>query len=85
MAAPRLTTSALDPFIRKSDIMRASGMRNTKFHQALNDGSFPPPDAHLSGRMPVWRTSTFAKWQEEIAARPQPTPDLPMLRSRKAG
>jgi predicted DNA-binding transcriptional regulator AlpA len=59
----------IDRFIRKNEIIAASGLGRSVWHQAVADGSFPPPDCYLSPRVPVWKESTLFQWQaEQIAA-----------------
>jgi predicted DNA-binding transcriptional regulator AlpA len=62
----------LDPFNRKQEAIEFSGLGSTEFHLQIADGRFPPPDALLGPRMPVWLTSTLRKWQEKKLAEPKP-------------
>ena len=55
-------------FYRKEAAREISGFGYTEFHLAMKDGRFPPPDAYLGPRSPVWTDQTLAKWQAGMLA-----------------
>jgi predicted DNA-binding transcriptional regulator AlpA len=50
-------------FLRKKEVRAQSGLGKTEFDDAVADGRFPPPDAYLGPRSPVWTEDTVAGWQ----------------------
>jgi hypothetical protein len=45
-------------FARKPEFKARLALGNTKFHNELNAGRIPPPDAWLGPRSPVWTEET---------------------------
>jgi predicted DNA-binding transcriptional regulator AlpA len=74
----------LDKFYRKVAARDISGLGYTEFHAAMKDGRFPPPDAYIGPRSPVWTEATLRAWQQERLAAPKAPPATPRRRRRKA-
>ena len=66
------TDSELDPLYRQTPTREFSGYGESEFHEKIRTGEFPPPDAYLGPRSPVWLRSTLRRWQAELLARPKP-------------
>jgi predicted DNA-binding transcriptional regulator AlpA len=61
-------------FYRKAEIIERSGYGYTQFHEALKKGDFPPADAYLGPRSPVWTDATYCEWQRRKLAQPKQPP-----------
>jgi len=72
----------LDRFIRKREAIAVSGLGYTEFHEKLKAGDFPPPDAHLGPRSPVWTEETLRGWQRLKLAEPKRPPATTPRRRR---
>jgi predicted DNA-binding transcriptional regulator AlpA len=64
----------LSRFIRKPEVISLSGLGYTQFHEELKAGRFPPPDAWLGPRSPVWKDETIGNWQQGLLAKPKQEP-----------
>jgi predicted DNA-binding transcriptional regulator AlpA len=53
-------------FYRKPAVQRCSGLGDSEFYEAIKEGRFPPPDAYLGPRSPVWTDETLANWQRQL-------------------
>jgi hypothetical protein len=53
----------LQTFHRKEAVLKITGYKHAQFHEALSNGTFPPPDGYLGPRSPFWTDETLAKWQ----------------------
>jgi len=60
-------------FLRKHVVMERSGFHSSSsFHDAINDGRFPPPDAYLGPKTPVWRDTTYGDWEDRTVEKARP-------------
>jgi predicted DNA-binding transcriptional regulator AlpA len=64
--------NVLDRILRKSEVQKLSGHKNTEFHRAIQEGRHPGPDVFLGPRMPGWFESTIIRHQAAERAKPKP-------------
>jgi predicted DNA-binding transcriptional regulator AlpA len=65
-------------FLRKQAVMAWSGFNSaSSLYDAIKGGRFPPPDAYLGPKTPVWLDTTYYAWEERTveAARSLPQSD----------
>lgn len=63
---------------RKAELLALTGYSNTEFHEAVQRGSFPPPDGEYGPRTPIWFERTIEAWQQSLAEagrKPCPMPE----------
>jgi predicted DNA-binding transcriptional regulator AlpA len=73
----------LSRFLRKAEVISITGFGYTQFHTELKAGRFPPADAHLGPRMPVWKDQTIADWQRQQLEKPKQAPITTPRRRRQ--
>lgn len=70
-------------FVRKTEVMKLSGFEPWMLWRSIKAGEFPPPDAYIGPRSPVWKDETIWAWQQARLAAPKQPAEAPRRRRRR--
>lgn len=57
----------MDPFLRRPEVERITGLSSTEIYRRIKDGKFPKP-IQLGTRAVAWTQSSIVNWQDECLA-----------------